>query len=325
MSEPRVSVIIATYNRAAHLDECLGRLRRQRFRPGDEVIVVDNGSTDETGQVVARHQAVWTAPLQLLHEARPGKSHAIARALGAVSGDVLAFTDDDVNVGDAWLDAIRVAMSDPAVALAGGPVAGRWESTVPSWFRRACARHPRLGAPVGLLDYGSRGVDLGPRTLLGANLAVRREAFTAAGGFAPHLGKLRGTLLSGEDHELCRWVQASGRRAIYEPRAVVHHWVPTHRARLGYVLQWFFWSGITHGIMDMDMTAPVRGVCGVPFYIVRRAAMASVGVLTALATGRWPIALDRAIDVAFSAGYTAERLGLAKPTHPAPPAAREVA
>ena len=51
-----VTVIIATFNRAALLDECLEHLRAQSFKPGDEVIVVDNGSTDETPGVVARHQ-----------------------------------------------------------------------------------------------------------------------------------------------------------------------------------------------------------------------------------------------------------------------------
>jgi hypothetical protein len=179
---PNVSVIIATYNRAALLDECLAHLHTQRFLPGDEAIVVDNGSSDDTAAIVARHQGVWTAPLRLLHEPRPGKSHAIARALADASGDILVFTDDDVNVGAGWLDAIRDAMADPGIALAGGPVVPRWESTVPQWIRCARDRHLRLGAPIALLDYGDRSVDLGSRTLLGANprSAARCSPWSAA-------------------------------------------------------------------------------------------------------------------------------------------------
>jgi glycosyltransferase involved in cell wall biosynthesis len=213
-----ITVIIATYNRAALLDECLAHLRTQAFRPGDEVIVIDNGSTDHTGGVVARHQAAFTVPLHLLQEVTPGKSRAVARAVTFANGDILAFTDDDVNVDDGWLEAIRAAMADPAVALVGGPVTPRWQPGVPRWIQRARDQHPRLGAPVALLDYGSHCAELGARTVLGANLAVRWEVFTKVGGFPIHLGKLRGTLLSGEDHELCRLVQDTGFKALYVSR-----------------------------------------------------------------------------------------------------------
>ena len=305
-----VSVIIATYNRAALLDECLTHLRGQGLTPGDEVIVVDNGSTDDTAAIVARHRTAWATPLRLLYEPRPGKSHAIAGAVASASGDILVFTDDDVNVGAGWLDAIRHVMADPTIALAGGPVVARWESGVPQWIRRARNRHPRLGAPIALLDYGARSVELGSRTLLGANLAIRRDVFARVGGFPTHLGKLRGTLLSGEDDELCRRVQASGFRAMYVPAAIVHHWVPAHRARVSYFLKWFFWSGITHAIMDGDGTPSRREIAGLPLYLVRRIAVASAGALAGIVMWNRTMALARAIDIAFVAGYTAQRWGL---------------
>jgi GT2 family glycosyltransferase len=309
----RITVIIATYNRAALLDECLDHLRRQPFAPGDEVIVVDNGSTDDTAAVVARHQARFAVPLHLLHERLPGKSRAIARALAAASGDILAFTDDDVNVDEEWLDALRDAMADPAVALLGGPVRPRWQSTVPRWIRRARDRHPRLGAPIALLDYGDRPAELGSRAALGANLAMRREVFTQVGGFPAHLGKLRGTLLSGEDHELCRRVHDAGFRAMYFPKVAVQHWVPADRARVSYFLRWFYWSGITHAIMDADGSATTgRAIDGLPLYLAARAATATAAVLVTLATCNWTSALNHALDVAFVAGYAAERWGLAR-------------
>jgi GT2 family glycosyltransferase len=314
-----VSVIIATFNRAALLDDCLDHLRRQRFAPGDEIIVVDNGSTDHTAAVVAHHQIGEGVPLRHLHESTAGKSRAIARALAVATGDILAFTDDDVNVGEDWLDAVRSAMADRDVALAGGPVRPRWQSTVPQWIRHARDRHARLGAPIALLDYGDRPVELGPRTVLGANLAVRREVFTSVGGFPVSLGKLRGTLLSGEDHELCRRVQDAGFRAMYIPSAAVYHWVPAERARVSYFLRWFYWSGVTHAIMDGEESPQAgRTSRGVPLYLVARAATASARLAGALVTFDGTAALNHAVDIAFAIGYAADRWGLTPRIEQAP-------
>jgi GT2 family glycosyltransferase len=310
MTGERVALIIATYNRAVLLDECLTHACRQRFSPGDEIIVIDNGSTDDTCDVVGRHQRDCPVPVRFLHEPTPGKSHAIARGVAAATAEILAFTDDDVNLDEGWLDAVRIAMAAPNVALVGGPVEPRWQSTVPGWIRVAREQHPRLGAPVALLDYGPQPDDLGERTCLGANLAVRREVFNRVGGYPTTLGKLRGTLLSGEDDELCRRVQEAGFRARYAPHARVYHWVPADRARLGYFLRWFYWSGITHAIMDRDApSASGRSLAGLPCYLVSRAALGSAAVVMSLLTGRWTRALDRALDVAFSAGYAAQRWG----------------
>jgi GT2 family glycosyltransferase len=306
-----VSIIIATYNRSGLLDECLDHLGRQRFLPGDEVIVVDNGSTDGTAAVVAAHQKRWTAPLRLFHESVPGKSRAIARAAAVANGQIFALTDDDVNVADDWLDVLRGALADPAVGLAGGPVKPRWEHTVPRWIRSVADRYPRMAAPIALLDYGNERTPLGPRTLLGANLAVKRDVFVKVGGFPAHLGKTRGTLLSGEDHELCRRVQAAGFEAIYCPGAAVYHWVPASRARVGYILRWFYWSGITHAIMDGESgRTPGRTIHGFPFYLIPRTVSAAAGFPIDMLRGDSGSALVRAADVAFSIGFAAQRWGL---------------
>jgi GT2 family glycosyltransferase len=306
-----VSVIVATYNRSGLLDECLDHLSRQRFLPGDEVIVVDNGSTDDTVAVVRAHQQRWTAPLRLLHETTSGKSRAIASAVAVANGHILALTDDDVNVAEDWLEVLRTALDDPAVGLVGGRVEPRWESTAPRWIRSVAQRYPRLAAPIALLDYGDRPSHLGPRTLLGANIAVRRDVFIRVGGFPAHLGKLRGTLLSGEDHELCRRVQAAGFEGIYCPDATVHHWVPANRARVGYILRWFYWSGITNSIMDAEHgPVPGRAIHGLPFYLISRAASAAARIPAALLRADFALALDRAADVAFGIGFAAQRWGL---------------
>ncbi|MGE0448699.1 MAG: glycosyltransferase family 2 protein [Vicinamibacterales bacterium] len=307
---PTASIVIATYNRASFLDACLTCLAAQAFEAGDEVLVADNGSTDRTAEVAARHAATFPVPLVRIHEGRPGKSHALASALASASGDIAVFTDDDVEVDTGWLDALRSALSDPGVDMAGGPVEPHWERTPPFWLRLDPNGYGRLAAPLGLLDYGPAEQPLGGRTLLGANMAVRRSVLDAAGGFAAHLGKLRGTLLSGEDHELCQRIQAAGSVVRYSPEARVRHWVPADRMRLAYFLRWFYWSGITNAAIDAGSRS-ARTVLGVPPFLVRQFTRGVCGAAVSALRGRFATAVDRALDSAFAVGYAARMSGLA--------------
>jgi GT2 family glycosyltransferase len=314
----RVTVLIATYNRAPLLRECLAHLQSQSFQSGDEVIIVDNGSTDDTVDVVSRDQENFRVPLRLVHEPIAGKSRAIARGLSVASGDILAITDDDVNVDVGWLEAFRAALADGGVALVGGRVWPRFERTVPEWIRRAAEQYPRLGSPLAIIDYGATPIAIGPRTLPGGNMAIRRDVFEQVGGFPAHLGKLRGTLLSGEDHALCLGVQRAGFEAMYIPAATVYHWVPADRASSWYFLKWFFWSGITNAIIDAGAQPSGRTLYGMPLYLLRRAAVGFAAAVAALVTGRRTASLNRAVDVAFAAGYAAQRWRLVGRASPAP-------
>ena len=304
-----ISIVIATYNRGVLLRECLRHLADQPFDPDDEVVVVDNGSTDDTPRVIEAARERFPVRLRHLTELRPGKSHAVATAIAAAEGDVLAFTDDDITVDPLWIAAIRRIMRDSSAALVGGPVLPRWEAAPPNWLRFDAVEYGRLAAPLGLLNYGSDAIELGPRTVLGANMAVRRGPINKVGGFARHLGKLRGTLLSGEDHELCQRVQAAGYKAMYCPELRVAHWVPVERMRARYSMSWFFWSGITHA--TLDATAPgAASAQGVPPYFFKRALLSSIRGIGAAARGDSAQLMDSAADVAFVAGYAAQRWGV---------------
>ena len=314
MTAVTLSVVIATFNRARRLDECLRSLHVQAWQAGDEIVVIDNGSTDDTRAVIEQHHdlaarrpggvADQLVPIHYVRETTPGKSAALQTGLSQARGEIVLLTDDDVRVGAGWVATMRDAMRDPSIVLAGGPVRPRWQSRPPRWLHVGNGPYNRLAAPIALLDYGPQPQDLGSRTLLGANMAIRRDALERLGGFALHLGKLRNTLLSGEDADLCGRVRANGWRGVYLPNAEVEHWVPATRMRLAYYLRWFYWSGITHAAIDEAAATPrTHRRVHPPAWVARHFGRA-VASAAAAALRRQPAAVvDHMNDVAFAAGY----------------------
>lgn len=304
----RISIVIATYNRAALLRDCLEQLARQRFEPGDEVLVVDNASTDDTPQVIQRAAERFPVTLRAVRERTPGKTPALNAGIAAARGDVLGLTDDDVLVSEDWLEQIRRIFSDPTLALVGGRVDPWWEQPPPTWLAFDPGRkYGRMSSPLALLHYGE-AQPLGGRTAVGANMAVRREVLDAVGGFSAHLGRRRGTLLCGEDHEFCQRVVRTGYRCEYRPDLRVRHWVPASRLTLSYYARWFYWSGITHAQLEADEAAMGgRQTGGVPGYVWRRLAIAPVRAAVRLLCGRRADAVASAMDGAFACGYVVRR------------------
>jgi CelD/BcsL family acetyltransferase involved in cellulose biosynthesis len=73
--------------------------------------------------------------------------------------------------------------------------------------------------------------------------------------------------------------------------------------RVGYYLSWFFWSGITHATLDIDQSARQRSLFGVPLYLIRRAGVSAIRAVGAGVIGNMTGAVERALNVAFAAGY----------------------
>ena len=307
-----ISVVIATHNRASLLRSTLDRLRTQAFAPGDEVIVVDNASTDATAEVIAEAAERFPVPLYRRHDLSPGKSPALNAAITFARGDVLALTDDDVLVADDWIAIIRRLFEDPSVALVGGRVDPHWQRAAPAWLQlEEDGRYGTMSSPLALLHYGE-AQNLGQRTAVGANMAIRRAVFESLGGFATNLGKRRGTLLSGEDHDLCQRAVNAGYQCEYRPELRVQHWVPIERTRLRYFLRWFFWCGITHAVIERTTDASeqtAEHTSTSPLHWLRRFVLGTAAAPLQAVSGRLSAAAAQAMDAAYALGYLAVRVG----------------
>jgi glycosyltransferase involved in cell wall biosynthesis len=296
-----VSVIIATRNRCGLLDKALRALTRQTCAHSSlEIIVADNGSTDRTREVVEAY--AHTVLVRYLSVPDLGKSHAINAGLAAATGDVIALTDDDVVPAAGWIDAIGEAFEREECDFVAGRVIPLWEVEPPKWLS------PALHGVLAVRDNGiePRWLDIGENTHImpiGANMAVRANVFKRLGGLRTDLGKLEGTLRTGEDHELYLRLLHAGCRGLYEPRAVVEHFVPESRLNRAYFRKWLFQNGQI--VAQLEMTYPRRTtrLLRVPRYLWRAAAQDARRWTSAKIQGHYTNGFTAAMRMTWFAGY----------------------
>ena len=208
----RLSLIIATYNRARPLLEALESVVAQDAPPALwECVVVNNNSQDDT-------------------EARFAD-------FAAARGEYLAIIDDDERINPGFVAAyIRFFDTHPDAVAAGGRIIPEYPAGRPAWMSRFVER------PVANpLDLGGR-VRLFPAGRIpgGGNMALRRTAVERCGGFDPALGRVGGRLIGGEESDLFARLARAGERCWYVPDAVMWHIIPPEKltddylARLAY-------------------------------------------------------------------------------------------
>jgi glycosyltransferase involved in cell wall biosynthesis len=263
-----ISVIIATRDRASLLALTLDALAEQQYAGTFEVLVADNGSTDTTRAVV--EAAAARTPVSYLREDRPGKSYALNTAVATARGDLILLTDDDVLPSPGWLAAFRRAFDETGAGFAAGRILPLWEAPPPPWMS------PSLHGVLAIPDGGERRLSLGPGLNthimpIGANMAVRRTLVDRVGGWNTSLGKLQGTLRTGEDHEFAVRLIEAGAAGVYEPAAVVRHRVPAERLRRDYFQRWFHENGAIVAAIERDHPTTDHYLLKVPRYLWRRA------------------------------------------------------
>jgi glycosyltransferase involved in cell wall biosynthesis len=209
-AEIDISLIICTRNRCKQLSLCLESLQHIEFERPWELIVIDNGSTDETGSVIREFMTVAGIRGVYVFEPGRGKSTALNTALRRARGRVLAFTDDDCYPAPDFLKRIWSAFADPTVGYITGRIILHDPEDYPITINESTT--PRTFPGRSFICAG---------TIHGANMAFRRVVLFAIDGFDPLFGP--GAFFVAEELDAAGRASALGWKGEYRPEIVVRH------------------------------------------------------------------------------------------------------
>jgi glycosyltransferase involved in cell wall biosynthesis len=251
-----ISVLIPTYNRAQELARTLkGMTDAERGGLSVETIVIDNGSTDETKSVVASFAD--RLRIRYIFESRPGKSRALNTALEeGVLGNIVAFTDDDVDPSREWLVSIASASERwPQHSVFGGRINIRFPiENVPQWAfdpeisRFAFAYHNYASDER---VYRDGWMPFGP------NFWLRSELLRNGRRFNEAIGPFATGMILGEDTSFLLGLLHEGNEIVFVPDALVTHRIRAEMLELSILYRRAFRRGRgeahIYGIRDMEL------------------------------------------------------------------------
>jgi GT2 family glycosyltransferase len=197
---PAVSVVVCAYNAAFTLEETLSGLMALDY-PEYEVIVVNDGSTDETESIARRYD------VRLITTANRGLSAARNTGLDASTGEIVAYLDADAHPDRHWLRYLVTTFEDTGYEAVGGPnIAPAGDGELAECFSNA----PGNPTHVMLSDRVAEHIP-------GCNMAFRRDALASLGGFDERFR------VAGDDVDVCWRIQDAGGTIGFSPAAVVWH------------------------------------------------------------------------------------------------------
>lgn len=307
-----LSVIIPTRNRADLLQLALQSLQSQTLSTDSfEVLVIDNGSTDNTKQVVALFQQ-QLGNVRYFFDQTPGLH--VGRHLGMkmAKSDILVYADDDIEAFPTWLEAITETFQDSGVVLVGGKNLPKFESEPPAWILKMWEKDKkdnRILSSLSILDLGDEKEEVNPYLVFGCNFSIRKAVLLAAGGFHPdamprELIKYRG------DGESCvsKYILDNSYKTLYHPKASVYHSVSKNRMTKDYFCRHAYNQGISESYIQIrnahTFIAKSDHLVG-PLTLAKRLTRVIRNELRTSIPGRSKLrGLYRAIREAHEAGFT---------------------
>lgn len=271
-----VSILIATRNRSRLMQQTLDSLLVQELNGLSwEVIVIDNGSTDDTTQVLRKMQN--RLPLRILRENAPGKNRALNRGLSIARGSLYIFTDNDVIADRNWVRELHNASRRwPEATIFGGRTDPLFPDDSPQW---ALKRRGLLEMAFGWCVH-DQNEGITSSLPFGANMAIRAQLFEDL-HYLESIGPSGLAYPMGSETELLLRLKKRGERIVYVPSAKVQHVIEQHQLHRKWLYQRAFRAG--WGLAEVsEPPHRFRHICGIPFWVLKRVATASASSVSAV-------------------------------------------
>jgi glycosyltransferase involved in cell wall biosynthesis len=249
-----LSVIICTYDpeNYPNLKEALDSLLQQSHKVVEIIVVVD-GEQVLAGQL----SSVYSSHRNLrVIVTEKGLSITQARNVGikAATGDIVAFTDDDVVVDKDWAAYLMDTYKKTDAYAVGGKILPIWLSGKPEHLPE------ELYWLVGVTHKGFAEEKVTEvRDAFGPNMSFKRQVFETVGGFNEKLGfaRQKNSYVQGEEPELgLRMKNELGKGVIYNPKAIVYHKVPSSKLKLGVLVKRSFYQGYSKALINKIISSP---------------------------------------------------------------------
>lgn len=249
-----ISIIIPTFNRGNQLTSTLSSLAKQDWNIPAEVIVVDNGSTDDTKTVVEQFEK-QIPNLIYRYDAMPGLLTGRHHGAAIARGEILCFLDDDVILNQEYLKNLaETFLNDKNLHLATGPCLPNYEDEPPQWLAHFWQqRHAgQYCGWLSLLDFGNSEIEIDPNFVWGLNFCIRKKTLIDLGGFHPDCipDRLQQYQGDGETGLTLKAIE-KGLKAKYIPGLMLYHHVSKQRLTMEYFKKRAFYQGVCNSYTEL--------------------------------------------------------------------------
>lgn len=258
-ASPDVSVVVCTYNRAPFLAQALASLVRQQTRGRTyEIVVVDDGSTDNTPEIVRRAQHESSIEIRYVRQANAGIGNARNRGVAEARASWIAFLDDDELAEKSWLHELLNTATASGADCVGGPTipkpTSRTEIEPVGAICKLLGLNAAMTADASRLSFFDYLRFRLTRISLpgGGNALARKKLIDGLGGFRP--------VRYGEDLDFFRRAQDCGARFAISSRARVYHLIPAERLTPDYLYGLARLGGASQAGLDKQGSSTRAGV-----------------------------------------------------------------